>query len=193
MLLDARTCAASPIRCGSGCSACSARAAPSTATRLGARVGESSAATSYHLRQLEAYGFVVEDTTRGTARERWWRFRPIGRPTSTRPPMTPTRRACWERSTCAAWCVPDASRMEAWVDALPTVPRVWRDAANMSDYRMRLTPAEAVALVEQLEAIGLARRDDDATEPPDPAARRVSFQFQVLPDPGDVAEAPDHG
>ena len=46
---------------------------PATATQLGARLGESSGATSYHLRQLEKYGFVEEDPTRGSGRERWWR------------------------------------------------------------------------------------------------------------------------
>jgi hypothetical protein len=84
--------------------------------------------------------------------------------------------------------------MEAWIDALPTVPTAWRDAATMSDYRMRLTPEQAVALVAQLDAIGIEHRDDpDADRPDDPAARRVAFQFQVLPDPRDVAEAADHG
>jgi DNA-binding transcriptional ArsR family regulator len=165
---------------------------PSTATLLGARTGESSAATSYHLRQLEAYGFVVEDTTRGTGRERWWRSAHRSTyfdPAADDSDETRLLGEEYLRGVVRAY----AGRMEAWVNALPTVPRVWRDAANMSDYRMRLTPAEAVALVEELEAIGLARRDDDATQRPDPAARRVSFQFQVLPDPGDVAEAPDHG
>ena len=42
---------------------------PSTATRLGQQLGESSGATSYHLRQLEAYGFVGEARREG--RERW--------------------------------------------------------------------------------------------------------------------------
>ena len=46
---------------------------PATATQLAARLEESSGATSYHLRQLEKYGFVEEDPTRGTGRERWWR------------------------------------------------------------------------------------------------------------------------
>jgi predicted transcriptional regulator len=38
---------------------------PATASQLAARTGQSSGATSYHLRQLAAYGFVVEDTGRG--------------------------------------------------------------------------------------------------------------------------------
>jgi len=45
---------------------------PATASALGERLGESSGATSYHLRQLEKAGFVREDASRGSARERWW-------------------------------------------------------------------------------------------------------------------------
>ena len=46
---------------------------PSTATALAKRIGESSGVTSYHLRVLAEHGFVVEDTERGTGRDRWWR------------------------------------------------------------------------------------------------------------------------
>ncbi|EFG65225.1 LOW QUALITY PROTEIN: ArsR family transcriptional regulator, partial [Streptomyces sp. SPB074] len=45
----------------------------STATALGQRLGVSSGTASYHLRQLGAAGFVVEDSERGNNRERWWR------------------------------------------------------------------------------------------------------------------------
>src|SRR3712207_8834221 len=48
---------------------------PSTASRLGQRLGESSGTTSYHLRQLADLGFVEEVSGQGTARERWWRAR----------------------------------------------------------------------------------------------------------------------
>jgi DNA-binding transcriptional ArsR family regulator len=46
---------------------------PATATGLAKRIGESSGVTSYHLRVLAEHGFVVEDTERGTGRDRWWR------------------------------------------------------------------------------------------------------------------------
>lgn len=46
---------------------------PSTATRLAAQLRLNSGATSYHLRQLAAYDLIVEDTERGSARDRWWR------------------------------------------------------------------------------------------------------------------------
>src|SRR3569833_776777 len=54
------------------------RCGPSTATRRAGRMGLTSGATSYHLRQLGAAGFVAEDTERGNARERWWRAVPRG-------------------------------------------------------------------------------------------------------------------
>src|SRR3954467_11552179 len=53
---------------------------PSTATRLAERLGESSGSTSYHLRQLAAFGFVEEGHGEGKPRER----RRRGRPRSTR-------------------------------------------------------------------------------------------------------------
>ncbi|UFU05855.1 winged helix-turn-helix domain-containing protein [Ruania halotolerans] len=43
-----------------------------TATQLAEQLGESSAQTSYHLRQLARHGLVEEDAGRGTGRERWW-------------------------------------------------------------------------------------------------------------------------
>lgn len=49
---------------------------PATASALAERLGESSGATSYHLRQLERHGFVREDAERGSARERWWERTP---------------------------------------------------------------------------------------------------------------------
>jgi DNA-binding transcriptional ArsR family regulator len=41
---------------------------PATASQLAEALGESSGATSYHLRQLARHGFIEEDTDRGTAK-----------------------------------------------------------------------------------------------------------------------------
>jgi DNA-binding transcriptional ArsR family regulator len=45
---------------------------PATASMLARELGESSGATSYHLRALAAAGLVVEDLERRKGRERWW-------------------------------------------------------------------------------------------------------------------------
>ena len=47
---------------------------PATATVLARRTGESTGATSYHLRQLAQYGYI-EDEPKEAGRERWWRYR----------------------------------------------------------------------------------------------------------------------
>jgi len=51
---------------------------PATASQLADALSESSGATSYHLRQLARHGFIEEDPTQGTARERYWRVVPGG-------------------------------------------------------------------------------------------------------------------
>lgn len=45
---------------------------PATSTTIGAALGESTGTTSYHLRQLEKYGFIEEIAERSAGRERWW-------------------------------------------------------------------------------------------------------------------------
>ena len=159
---------------------------PATATLLAGRLGESSAATSYHLRQLAEYGFVVDDERPSAGRERWWRaahrssyFDTVGDESDEAQLLGVE----YLRGVVRAL----AGRMEAWVDALPAMPREWREAGNISDYRMQLTPAQAVDLIERLDELGLEGRQDEGT-PNAPGARRVVFQFQVLPDPRSVLD-----
>ncbi|WP_202637899.1 winged helix-turn-helix domain-containing protein [Bailinhaonella thermotolerans] len=44
-----------------------------TSTTLGELLGAKTGTTSYHLRQLEKYGFIEEIPERSGGRERWWR------------------------------------------------------------------------------------------------------------------------
>lgn len=46
---------------------------PATASELGRALGESSGSTSYHLRQLERFGFVGDAEQQPSGRERRWR------------------------------------------------------------------------------------------------------------------------
>jgi DNA-binding transcriptional ArsR family regulator len=67
---------------------------PQTASTLAAMTGESSGATSYHLRALAKHDLIREVDGRGTTRERWWE-RPEGAVTFTNPEAlkTPSGRA----------------------------------------------------------------------------------------------------
>lgn len=162
---------------------------PATATMLATALGESSGATSYHIRQLADYGFVVEDAERAHGRERWWRSAHRSSYFNTAAGTSDDERLLGEaymRGVVRAM----TARMEAWVDASPTLPDEWRGAGTISDYRMLLTREQVSALVERLDQIGVEGRiDDDAAS--DPRARRVAFQFQVLPDPGHILDAED--
>lgn len=52
-------------------------AGSASATSLARELGESTGATSYHLRQLARFGFVEPDRARSRGRERWWRIVPL--------------------------------------------------------------------------------------------------------------------
>jgi DNA-binding transcriptional ArsR family regulator len=46
---------------------------PATSTTLAAVFGENTGTISYHLRQLERYGYIEDVPGHGNGRERWWR------------------------------------------------------------------------------------------------------------------------
>jgi len=64
---------------------------PQTASSLADQLGESSGATSYHLRALAKHDLIREVDGRGTARERWWE-RPKGSVTISTPEAVRTSR-----------------------------------------------------------------------------------------------------
>jgi len=54
---------------------CLLNGGPATASMLARELGESSGATSYHLRALAAADLISEDLDRRKGRERWWKHR----------------------------------------------------------------------------------------------------------------------
>jgi DNA-binding transcriptional ArsR family regulator len=129
---------------------------PATASQLGRAVGESSGSTSYHLRQLAAYGFVEEVEGQGTARERWWRAR--------------HRLTSWQAAEITAQ--EGGSEVEdeliriqidvrgrvlrAWQEQRSELGAAWTAGASLNDHVLRLRPDQARALADELNAV-LAR------------------------------------
>ena len=126
---------------------------PSTATLLGTRVGESSGSTSYHLRQLAAYGFVEEVPDHGTGRERWWRAR--HRMTSWRAEEVVAQEGGDEvqDEMTRLQIVGHGRVLDAWLDQRESLDPAWTAAASVNDYALRLTPPQARALAEELGAV----------------------------------------
>ncbi|MEU9076042.1 ArsR/SmtB family transcription factor [Kitasatospora sp. NPDC004745] len=154
---------------------------PSTATRLAEQLGLNSGATSYHLRQLAAAGFVEEDPERGNARERWWRSsHPLtvwtGDELADEEPDTAVG---FLRSVLAAHTLLGQRAL----DAFETMPRDWRRTVDLSDLVLLITPDEAEQLSAELSTvIGRYRRVDTAGPAPE-GAEPVAVVLHVLPEP----------
>jgi DNA-binding transcriptional ArsR family regulator len=154
------------------------RDGPATATSLGHALGENTGATSYHLRQLAAHGFVEEDGERGSTRERWWRAprQDIRFPPRSR--MSPEMRrelARFEQLN-AAEDVEALARFEAERDRMGD----WGDALLFARGELTLTPAQAREFWDDYMA--LFRRYAQASDAAGVDARTLLVRFMAFPD-----------
>jgi DNA-binding transcriptional ArsR family regulator len=154
---------------------------PSTATLLGRRVGQSSGSTSYHLRQLAAYGFVEELPGHGTGRERWWRAR--------------HRLTSWQAEDVLAQeggqeVQDEITRLQlagrtrvlnAWAVQREALGPDWAPAASLSDYALRLTPAQAQALAAELGQVVGRWLSAHPSDVPAEGSELVSVLVDVVP------------
>lgn len=154
---------------------------PATATDLAARTGTSSGATSYHLRQLAAHGFVEDAGDDTDARTRRWRA--AHRSTSTAAPRDADELAAVD-AFAQAVAVVHAEQMQRAVEEYPLLPEEWRAASTLSDYVRRLRPEAAQRLVERLEAVLEEVQDDDHDD-----ARPFVVRLHANPWPGTVTGA----
>jgi len=154
---------------------------PATASMLAARLGESSGATSYHLRQLEGFGFIAEDPGRGSGRERWWRaahrYTQFDEALLARDPEAALLGAEFLRIIAGA-C---SSRMLQWIETLPDAPAAWAGAGTLSDWALRLSPDQARSLEAELKAVIARYPSFDPETPPAAGTAFVAVQLQLLP------------
>ncbi len=154
---------------------------PSTATRLAQRMGLNSGATSYHLRQLERFGFVVEDE-RTSGRERWWSAAHRG---SRSQDLASLRGEEGEMAEAylRALSALHADATNRAIDEWRSQPNAWLGAGALSDFALKLTPMEFRHLVKQLGDVLESYRQFDAAGAPR-SARSVTVQIQAFPKPG---------
>lgn len=132
---------------------------PGTASTLGERLGESSGATSYHLRVLAAHGFIEEDPSRGRGRERWWRSAHDA--TSWRPDQfrgDPDAQAA-EQWLSGAVVRTGMERLDQWITRRPSADPQWVAASEESDYRLTMTPPQLRSLMQELQEVVLRHRE----------------------------------
>jgi len=155
---------------------------PLTASGLAERLGESSGATSYHLRQLAKAGLVQEVEGLGKGRERWWERRPgsVAIPDArSLPPGSADRLAVklvedeWFRS-----------REQNFREFLTTGDEVfgpeWLDIATSDTINVKLTPNQLHGLVTDIDLV-LKKYLDAYKRTPSPGSRPVQIHINAFP------------
>ncbi|MCC3273536.1 helix-turn-helix domain-containing protein [Arthrobacter zhangbolii] len=155
---------------------------PQTASSMGKRVGESSGATSYHLRQLARHGLVREIENRGSGRERWWE-RPRGTlavNTSSSEQDPAVREAA--RQVNRHFVQGRAEALAAFTSGSPSeLPAEWADAAMLSTLNAQLTADQLRKFTREMEAILREKLEAYRSEPGTPGARPVQLHFNAFP------------
>lgn len=160
-----------------------------TASGLAERLGESSGATSYHLRQLEKHGFVREVVGKGTARERWWQRTPGGLNfNATEMDMSPSVTAA-SRTVVREWGRNRAALLEDFQErGLDVLPIEWAAATIVSTVNAHLTVEQLAEITDAwngfvepfVERFRGQNRDTPGTRP-------VQLHFNAFP----VIDAPE--
>ncbi|MFI1930973.1 ArsR/SmtB family transcription factor [Streptomyces sp. NPDC020330] len=128
---------------------------PATASQLGERLGESSGATSYHLRQLAESGLVEDAPELGKGRERWWRSVHEGsmfETTDFRTHADPEVRGAidfvlYETATS------HAQELNTWLGTVDDWSQEWQRSWDMSDFTLRLTPELALEMSQKVHEV----------------------------------------
>jgi DNA-binding transcriptional ArsR family regulator len=159
---------------------------PATASELADRLDTNTGATSYHLRKLEDVG-LVSDTGTGAGRRRVW--------------QAATRGHAWNPSDFAgdedaeaslAWLTSHyltqlTARAERWFQVEREWPQEWRDALGYGDDGVRVTPAQAQQLREEIWDVLRRYRDAGAD---DPEAVQLLFGAVLVPVDESYGEPP---
>jgi DNA-binding transcriptional ArsR family regulator len=164
------------------------RNGPATATILGQRLGESSGATSYHLRQLSRFGFIDAAPGRSGGRERWWRIRPGGWNMKGHEFLADPHTRAAAEIVLGRYYHQREEHFRDWRELVGEHPddpdvRHWKDAAGDAQWHLRMTPHEtrefAAALYGFLRDHG--RRFEGRTPESHPDTESVEVQINIFP------------
>ncbi len=158
---------------------------PATATGLGQRVDQSTGVTSYHLRVLARHGFIVEDTERGTGRDRWWRAVHRSTSFSFRMPDDRGSDESVEQAEHFMRLVADEShrRVLAFIATLSGRGEELADMPwTVSDWPLQLTMDEARELRRTMLELTVRYRRDPGRPDTRPGTVRAHVVFQLVPE-----------
>lgn len=154
---------------------------PATASGLAEKLGESSGATSYHLRQLAAHGFIEDAPERGKGRERWWKavYQGLRFDDSLLMDTDPDVRGAADMYLHEV-ATSQTRDVSTWLGSRHTWPEEWNRSWDMSSATLRLTPALTRELAEEMHAL-LETYRDRATDEEDADTAQVRVHTSAFP------------
>jgi DNA-binding transcriptional ArsR family regulator len=157
------------------------RGGPATASQLAAKLGESSGATSYHLRQLAVHGFVEDAPEHGKGRERWWRAADQGLVFDSEQ----FKDAAPEVRGAAELFLHEVANthtreLSTWLGTRDDWPDDWFRSSDMSDMTLRLTPDLARELIGKMHELIDGYRDLDLDKAT-PDSEQVRIHTHLFP------------
>ena len=154
-----------------------------TASGLAERLGESSGATSYHLRQLEKHGFVREVEGKGTGRERWWERTPgaLSLTASTEGIGDTAAGQAAAKTVIRQWGRNRAGRLADFQErGYDLLPIDWIESTNVATVNLRLTREQLKEIVDEWDAF--IERYVERYRGKNPAGSRpVQIHFNAFP------------
>ncbi|KOU05150.1 MULTISPECIES: winged helix-turn-helix domain-containing protein [Streptomyces] len=152
---------------------------PATASGLGERLGESSGATSYHLRQMAEAGLVEDAPELGKGRERWWRSVHDGsifESSAFRQHADPAVRGAID-FVLHETATSHAEELNAWLGTVGDWSDAWQRSWDMSDFKIRLTPELAMELSRKMHELVESYRDTVPEDTEDSAVVRTHLHL----------------
>lgn len=152
-----------------------------TASGLAERLGESSGATSYHLRQLEKHGFVREVEGKGVGRERWWERTPGGITLGTEEASRTSAGREATQLVMREWSSNRERTLAEFLDrGLDELPKKWTEASMVSLTNVFVTAEELQAFTEKYMKLAMEFADKHRDQRT-PGSRPVQLQFHGFP------------
>ena len=160
---------------------------PATSSDLARILGTNSGATSYHLRQLEGHGFVVEVPDMGTNRQRFWQAAHD---------YSILDRSRMKEDADAVVLIDEVMRLGSrlreaevaeWIDSQDDWGTEWTDASASDDFLLHLSRDELEELVDGIRSlIGQMDTRAGSDAPADAEAVRVHLVAFPISDPSAV-------
>lgn len=158
-----------------------AQEGPQTASTLAEILGESSGATSYHLRALARHDLIREVAEQGAGRERWWERPEGGIVYDSRAVQgSPAGEAALQVAVAEVHRRRHEELTEFFSGRIDKEPAEWVDSSASMTSGISMTPAQTLELIRKIEAI-----IDDASEKyrgqKGADVRRVSVRSDIFP------------